>query len=167
MNSYPHHNSPAQNWAYPSQTTMPPPNFPQYDRSNNTTQHWDYSNQSVPLPLPPHDRTNIAAPSNANADALLAYATYTTPPPSLARLATLSMPLCLPQTTSGPTSLFARGYSPALEDVGITMEEWLRFVYVPSYCVVHISVLVAAVELTIRLGMDLISPWHPAHLYVF
>ncbi|THV06259.1 hypothetical protein K435DRAFT_789668 [Dendrothele bispora CBS 962.96] len=42
----------------------------------------------------------------------------------------LSLPLCIPQTSIGASfdSAFARGYSDALQDVGISEEMWLDFV---------------------------------------
>lgn len=151
LSQYDRNNSSTQHWGYPN-LSVPPP-LPPRDRVNGAAttnayanqslppplppRGWAdappayaYSNRSVPPPLPPREKVNNAAPTNADVDALLAYATYTTPPPSFARLATLPMPLCLPQLISGPTSLFVRGHSPVLEDVGITMKEWLHFVYV-------------------------------------
>ncbi|KAI5121179.1 hypothetical protein M0805_005980 [Coniferiporia weirii] len=40
----------------------------------------------------------------------------------------LAVPLCIPQTTPGATTLFTRAYSPELQASGIEMDDWIKFI---------------------------------------
>ncbi|KAI5117563.1 hypothetical protein M0805_004476 [Coniferiporia weirii] len=62
--------------------------------------------------------------SNEDAEAL--FSNFRSPPSG--GIQPLAMPLCLPQATSGPTSLFVRAYSRELQASGIEIDDWMRFV---------------------------------------
>ncbi|KAI5121177.1 hypothetical protein M0805_005978, partial [Coniferiporia weirii] len=62
--------------------------------------------------------------SNQDAEAL--FSDFRSPPSG--GIQPLAMPLCLPQATSGPNSLFVRAYSQELQASGIEIDDWMRFI---------------------------------------
>ena len=96
------------------------------DLASSTLTHPPAVRNVEEVPPPPYSsKEDPAAHADEDAEALLSY--FNAPPPR--NLQPLRAPLCLPQATSGPTSLFTRAYSPELINSGITMEEWLHFMY--------------------------------------
>lgn len=101
--------------------------------SNKTLPPYEYSYG----PSASGAKEDPAAHADEDAETLLSY--FYAPPPTYRPLRPLPVPLCLPQATSGPTSLFVRAWSPELEYSGITMEEWLHFVCVSYLVLCYVS----------------------------
>lgn len=108
--------------------------YPEYAMSFNS-QSSGNPVQEEPYP-PAYDANDPTAFVETDADALIEYiisgdqCAPSDQPSASPVHAGLPLPLCLPQISSGPTSLFVRAYSPALSEAGVSMDVWLRFMYV-------------------------------------
>jgi hypothetical protein len=79
---------------------------------------------SMSMPKPEEYGGVPPAYTDADAELLL---DIQRPPTAESPSQRLDLPLCLPQTTSGYDSPFARAYNPQLEASGIEQDEWLKF----------------------------------------
>lgn len=96
------------------------------------------ANMSMSMPKP--EQYGGEPPAYTDADAELLF-DIRHPPTAESSRQRLDLPLCLPQTTSGYDSPFARAYNPQLEASGIEQDEWLKFLDALNIAMVGILLL--------------------------
>jgi len=90
------------------------------------------------MSIPQPEQYGGVPPAYTDSDAKLVFGTPPPPPPESTRQR-LQLPICLPQTTSGYDSPFARAYNPQLEASGIEQEEFLNFLDALNIAMVRIG----------------------------